>query len=634
MALPEAGARSQPAGSSAGVTAPTHPQEVTVSGERPSADRIDFVSLMRPHAGKLAIGMLSLVLTNAAMLLVPRLVNEGIGLVEHRDVERSIFTMLGTHPTTTLIVSSLIGAALFGALVRVWSRVVIFNIGRDIERELRSRLFAHLSTLSPTYFRQSSTGDLMSRLTNDLTNIRLTTGFALLNAANAALTFAGTLPLLIAVDAKVALLSLIPFPLVIVASQAFSGVMFRRTKENQAQLGQMNAAVQENLSGQAVVRAFARERGEVEKFQLRNDALFRSAMQLAFVRVGMFPLMGLIGSLGMAIALFVGGREVVLGRMDVGDLVEMNTRLLQLSWPTIALGFIMSVWQRGKASVVRINEVFAARPDIVDGPVQSQVVGKVEARGLTITPSGASRKALDGIAFTLEPGRVMGVVGKNGSGKTTLVKALSRLIPVDRGQLFVDDVDVVDWHLKVLHQGVSIVPEDGFLFSATLRDNLAFGAPGATDAEVHAAVLLADLGRDLRAFPEGLATMVGERGITLSGGQKQRVALARALLARPRVLVLDDSLSAVDAETEAKIVAALRAGWGGAAPSLVVVSHRLSAVREADEIIVLDDGHIAERGPHQALLQQGGIYAELWGKEQLLKALSGPEVGEPARGVA
>jgi ATP-binding cassette subfamily B protein len=388
--------------------------------------------------------------------------------------------------------------------------------------------------------------------------------------------------------------------------------------------------VQENLAGQMVVRAFSREAGEEKSFAIASDHLYRSAMRLAHVRLVMFPLMGLVGSTSIAIALLLGGRAVVEGRMSTGDVWEMLMRLGQLAWPTLAMGFIMSVYQRGKASLVRIDAVLAAQPDIVDGTHTAPLRGDVAAKNLTVELPTVERPLLKDVSFSTHRGSVLGVVGRNGSGKTTLVRALARMQVVPQGQLFFDGVDANDWHLVALHSGVAVVPDDGFLFSATLRENLSFGVPDATAAEVDAAVALCDLVRDVGAMPEGLGTMVGERGITLSGGQRQRTALARAILTRPAVLILDDSLSAVDAETEAKIVSSLRGGFrglptradhDGTPPTLVVVSHRLSAVREADEILVLDQGAVAERGTHDALLAAGGIYADLWGQEQLRKAL-------------
>lgn len=603
---------------------------VTVLGERPAAAARTLRALFVPFVGVTLLGVLWLLLSNALLLLVPRLVNDGIALATGTSLPARSFIepaarTLGLEPGMGLLVVVIAVAAALGAVTRVASRVVLFNLGRDVERGLRSELFAHLGTLSPVFYRRSSVGDLMSRLTNDMTNIRLMAGFGLLNMLNASITFAATLPLMFSLDARVAAWSLIPFPLVLVAAQSVSRVMFRRTRENQEALGRLTAAVQENLAGQQVVRAFSREDGEEARFRASTERVYQAAMRLATVRLVMGPLMGLMGSLAIGVALFVGGQAIVEGRLGVGDVVEINTRLIQLAWPTIAMGFIISVVQRGRASLSRINELLQERPDIVDGPVEQTVVGRVEARGLTVevAPGKAVLRDFD---VALEPGRVLGIVGVTGSGKSSFLRALARQVPVARGQLFVDGVDVNDWHLRALHQGIGVVPEDGFLFSASLEENLAFGRPDAARAEVEAVVDLVDLRRDVTVFPDGLETLVGERGVTLSGGQRQRVALGRALLARPSVLLLDDSLSAVDAETEARVVAALRRGFvigdGNAkAPSLVVVSHRLSAVRDADEIVVLDSGAIVERGTHDALRARGGLYADLWGREQLRKQL-------------
>lgn len=619
---------------SLGTTTAPAPDQVTVLGERPSLRARTLGELFVPHLGKTAIGVVWLLLSNALLLLVPRLVNDGIAVataspLPSQSFVRPVASLLGMEPGLLLIVAWLVFAAAVGAVVRVASRVVLFNVGRDVERGLRSELFAHISTLSPAFFRRSSVGDLMSRCTNDMTNVRLMAGFALLNALNAGITFVATLPLMFALDPWVAGLSLLPFPLVILAAQSVSRVMFKRTRENQEALGKLTTAVQENLAGQQVVRAFSREEGERLRFQDAADHVYEAAMRLATVRLAMGPLMGLMGSLAIGVCLYTGGHAIVEGRLGVGDVVELNTRLIQLAWPTIAMGFILSVYQRGKASLSRINELLLERPDIVDGPVALAMEGRVEAQNLSVEVA-PGKTALADFSVDVAPGRVLGIVGLTGSGKSTFLRALARQTPCPRGQLFIDGVDVNDWHLRALHQGIGVVPEDGFLFSATLEENLAFGRPDATAAEVEAVVDLCDLRRDVNAFPDGLKTVVGERGVTLSGGQRQRVALGRAILARPAVLLLDDSLSAVDAETESRVVAALRRGFTPATaaagptprpPSLIVVSHRLSAVRAADEIVVLDAGRVVERGVHDELLAKAGLYADLWGREQLRRAL-------------
>ena len=576
--------------------------------------------------------MVILVVTNLIMLVLPRLTKEGIDLIESGQVEGvSVLSRVGLSPTVLTIAVTIIVMAIAGGAFRVLSRIVLFNVGRDVEHDLRRDLFAHLSMLSPTFYMKMSTGDVMSRLTNDLTNVRLMAGFALLNTMNAVIIFAGNLPLLFRIDWVIALFALLPFPLVMALAQLLAKAMYARTRKNQEALAALTTHVQENLSGQTVVRAFSQQDAERARFAQTNDDVYDAAMELAVIRLIMFPLMGLMGSLGVAITLYVGGRAVIDGRVTVGDISEFTQRLLMMTWPAIAFGFIVSVYQRGRAGLDRINEIFAERPDIVDGSHVAVVDGALRAENLTVRYPKAERAALHDVTFRLSKGGVLGVVGKSGGGKTTLVRALSRMLVVERGELYVDDVDINDWDLRSLASGrgaggIAVVPQDGFLFSATLRENLVFGRPDARDDEVEAALTIADLNRDIAAFPEGLDTLVGERGVTLSGGQRQRVSLARALLARPRLLILDDCLSAVDAETESNIVTALRSGdYLGAASTdavtLVIVSHRLSAVRKAEEILVLEDGAVLERGTHDALLEQDGRYADLWGRERLLERL-------------
>lgn len=612
---------------------------VTVLGRPPASGGRTLSALFKPQTSTMLLGFFWLAITNLCSLAVPGLVNLGIDLVEGRKTTAP-FSLPG-------VVAAIVVLALVGALVRTQSRIVLFSAGRDVERALRSDLYAHLATLSSTWFGKASTGDVMSRLTNDLTNIRLLFGFALLNAINGIIVTVVTLPLLLLLDVKVALISLIPFPLVIVASQLVSKTMFRRTKENQEAIGALSTVVQESLAGQMVVRAFSQEDAVVTRFAKKNDDVFDASMRLAKIRLLMGPLMGLMGSFAIAAALWSGGAAVADGRMTIGDVVEMNTRLLQLTWPMIALGFTMSVFQRGKASLARINELLLARPDVVDGGTRRSdagLTGKLVIKDLVVEVGADKKRAVDGVSVDVAAGSFLGVVGKNGSGKSLVLKAIARQLPVARGQIVIDDVDVNDWHLSALRRapgGIAVVPEDGFLFSQTIKENLTFGATDVSDADVDAIVDLVDLRRDIERFPQGLQTMVGERGVTLSGGQRQRVALGRALLARPSILLLDDCLSAVDVETEQNIIRALQAGAalkaggaGGASkaatPTVIMVSHRLSALRVADQIIGLQEGRVVESGTHTELLEKHGLYATLWGQLQKMEALKKRLLGESA----
>jgi ATP-binding cassette subfamily B protein len=575
----------------------------------------------------MGLGALWLVLTNMCALAVPRLVNMAIDSVEGRKAQWPFQD--GEGATFGGIIGVMVVLTLIGAGVRTLSRVVLFSAGRDVEQDLRRSLFAHLGTLSSTFYGKSSVGDVMSRLTNDLTNIRLLSGFALLSALNALIIVVVTLPLLVSLDAKVGLLALSPFPLVIVLSQVVSKRMFHRTRESQEAIGKLSTTVQESLAGQMVIRALSQEDAVIDRFAVQNKLVFQTSMRLARIRILMGPLMGLMGSLSIGIALYVGGAAVIEGRISIGDVVEINTRIMQLTWPMIAVGFTLSVWQRGKASLTRINEVFSARPDILDGEhtrAGPRLKGEIFVKNVSLRLGTPERVVLDDVTLHIPAGTFQGIVGRNGSGKSLLLKAMARQLDAHDGSVMVDGVPIRDWSLLALRQapgGIGVVPEDGFLFSATIRENLAFGAAAdVDDAAINAVVDLVDLRRDIDRLPDGLNTMVGERGVTLSGGQRQRVALGRALLARPAVLMLDDSLSAVDVETEQNIIASLRAlGSGADRPTIIMVSHRLSVLRGADSIVGLTNGAIVETGTHDGLLRSGGLYAALWGEQERVAAL-------------
>lgn len=478
----------------------------TVLGVAPAAGPRTLLDLFRPEASEMFKGFGWLLLTNLCALGVPRLVSIAVDRVEGRSVQWP----LPMTPTVLSVVGCICVLSLVGALVRTASRVVLFSAGRDVEQALRRQLFAHLGTLSQTFHGRASVGDLMSRLTNDLTNIRLLSGFALLNAVNALIILVVTIPVLLLIDVRVTLLALIPFPLVIVLSQVVSKRMFMRTRENQDAIGALSAVVQESLAGQMVVRALSQEDAMAARFADRNDRVFDASMRLARIRMVLGPLMGLMGSISIGIALYAGGAAVIDGRISIGDVVEVNTRIFQLTWPMIALGFTMSVWQRGQASLSRINELLSTSPDVVDGEhhrVGARHRGEVLVKGLTLELGTPPRRVLDDVHVDIAAGRFVGIVGKNGSGKSLLLKAITHQVPVAPGTVAVDGVDVVDWHLRSLREapgGIGVAPEDGFLFSATVFDNLTFGAVDVSVADVEAVVDLVDLRRDIERMPAGL----------------------------------------------------------------------------------------------------------------------------------
>lgn len=543
-------------------------------------------------------------------LAVPRILRTATDAIVARDGA----TLFDAAVTLVLV-------AVVGATVRIFSRVLIFNAGRKVEFDMRNELFEHLEKLPPSFYQKMPLAQVMSRLVNDLTQVRLLLGPGMLNLTNTALVYAVALPLLFSMDAELAAYSLVGLPLLVLAGRAFARRLYERSLEAQERLGALSAKVQENLSGVMTVRAFQREKDEQAVFSALNDRYLEVNMALARIRGTMFPMMGLAGALGSVIVLWLGGHRIIEGRMTVGMFVEFNAYLAALSWPTVALGWMISIWQRGLASMVRINEIFSAQPTITSGTsTEAAPSGLLEVRGLSFTYPDATKPALDGVTFTARPGATIVVVGRTGSGKSTLLKTLSRLLEVPRGTIFLDGTDVLELPLSTVRGALSYAPQDAFLFSRTIYENIAFGRPQASDEEVERAVRAASLDGDVAGFPEGLDTLVGERGITLSGGQRQRAALARALILDPKILLLDDSLAAVDTETETRIARALAAR--GRDRTTILVTHRFAFASEADVILVLDHGKVVEQGTEVELLAKGGVYAEMHRRQRIREALA------------
>lgn len=569
-----------------------------------------LLAYLRRYRARYALGALFLLATASLAMAIPYLLKHAVDAVAAGEA----WSRVSWHTALIAVV------ALVQAATRTLSRALIFNVGRDVEYDLRNDLFAHLLKLSPAYYQRRSTGDLMSRLVNDVTAVRMMLGPGILNLINTPLYYAYGLAIMLHLDWRLTVLALLPYPVLLVAVKRLSWRLMEGTLRVQEGLAALSTRVQENVAGSHVVRAHAAEDAEVARFRQVNDRFREDSISLAKVRGSLFPLMRLATGAGSLVVLWYGGTMAVRGALSVGDLVAFLGYLSLLAWPTMAMGWILSVLQRGRAAMQRLEEVFAAEPEIRDHPEArplAQVRGELEIRNLTFAYPGREQEpALRGISVRLPAGSTLGVVGHTGAGKSTLALLLPRLWEPTGGQILLDGRDVRLLPLRQLRSLVRVVPQEPFLFSTTVRANIAFAVGEVADEEIRRAARLVGIEQEIERFPAGYDTVVGERGITLSGGQKQRLALARMLLAPAPVLVLDDPLSSVDAETEARIVRALEGALQGRA-TRVVISHRISAVQHADHIVVLSRGQVVEAGRHDQLLRRGGLYAALFRQQRL-----------------
>jgi len=540
---------------------------------------------------------------------------------------------------------ALLGIGLVGGLFRFLMRRILIGASRDIEYDMRNDFFAHLEKLPLAYFQTHRTGDLMSRATNDLSAVRMMIGPSIMYSANTILTFVVALLLMISIDARLTMLALIPLPFVSLSVKYFGSAIHERFERIQAQLSEVSAVAQEALAGVRVVRAYRQEQAEIERFRISNEEYLARNRRLIVLQGFFFPSMSFFLGLGALVVLWMGSREVINGRITLGQFVAFNSYLTMLSWPMIAFGWVTNMLQRGMASWKRMLEVLDTEPAIRDSFTPgaqrlfsatsalsassalraSPIRGQIECRDLTFRYGNTP--VLEHVSAQIDAGQTVALVGPTGSGKSTLIGLLARLHDPPPGTVFIDGTDVREIPLAVLRGSIGFVPQEPFLFSDTLADNVAFGLdameregqagasrPGAdapTDriGRIVAASAIARLDKDVADFAKGYDTVVGERGITLSGGQKQRTAIARALVIDPRILILDDALSAVDTYTEEEILSRLRGVMRQR--TSIIVSHRISTVRGADLILVLDRGRIVERGTHDELIERGGLYAGL-----------------------
>ncbi len=540
-----------------------------------------------------------------------------------RNVVAAIESGKGMEAVETAVLRLVLLAAVF-AIARFTSRISIFRAAREIEYQIRNDFFVHLQRLPQSFFNENQTGDIMSRAVNDINSIRLFLGMGLLNIVQTPVLYLGAISVMLSIDARITLWILSPFLLFILIARFFSQRIFRTNLAAQEQIGRVSSAVQENASGMLVVRSYSIEDQEKRRFETQNHKLYEKAIQVVKVGAWMQSSLGLLPAFAMMLVLFHGGRAVEEGRLASADLWVFYVYITLLTFPTILLGFVVMMIQRGYASLRRIGEIFDTVPSIqdrVDVVDREEISGAIEFKNLTFRyPNLEAHPALERISLRIEAGQTVGIVGAVGSGKSTLVGTVPRLVDVADGMVFIDDIDINRLPLHLLRSSVAMVPQDSFLFSTTIHENIRFGNPQATREQVQEAARRAQVLDEILEFPEGFETVVGERGITVSGGQRQRIALARALLLQPAILILDDSLSSVDYSTEEKILSELKQVAVGR--SCLIVAHRLSAVREADTIVVMSHGRIVEQGTHNELIALNGFYAALDRQQQLEKELN------------
>lgn len=567
-----------------------------------------------------ALGLFCLVVVDGAQLLIPQLVKRAIDLISSGDFELAGVLRIAL---AMVAIAAVISAGRF-----LW-RYFIHGSSRRIEAEMRDRLFGHLLELSGSFYERNKTGDLMARATNDMGAIRQATGMGFVSFVDGVFMSLAILAIMIAESPRTALLTIAPLPVITLLIVFFGSMVGKRFEKVQAIYSRLSEIAQETMAGIRVVKAFVREEGFAAEFGASNDEYRDASMSLVKIFGFFFPLISFLSGLTTLILLAVGGNAVLQNRMSAGDIVAMLSYLQMLVWPMMGAGFTVNTLQRGAASLKRVNEIMDSRPEIASlpGSARERPSGDLVFKGLSFTYPGATRPALEGVSLSLPKGATLGVLGRVGSGKSTLLRILPRLVEAPPGAVFLGGRDIRDYELPALRSAFGFVPQDSFLFSDTIEANVRYGAPELSEERFRRVTDISTISRDIAEFPLGWGTVVGEKGLTLSGGQKQRVAISRALAVDPEILVFDDALSAVDAETEDQVLSALIGERKGR--TNIIVSHRVSTLRHADLIAVLDAGRVAQLGSHAELLaDERGFYAEIARLQELEKAVERAEKGE------
>jgi ATP-binding cassette subfamily B protein len=570
---------------------------------------------MRPHRKRALLGILSLLVVNLLGVYIPLVIRDSIDRLQQ---------MTQTSDTNSL--SSFVPSILFILLlasmmwfVRVASRLLIFGVGRKVEFDLKQRIFQHLLVLEPGYFASSTIGDIINRATSDVDNVRRLLGFAVLSLINTLFAYVLTLPVMFSINFRLSLMAIAVYPLMLILVRAFSDRLRSEQMEVQENLSNLSELIQEDMSGISLVKIYAQEDNEQNAFQRLNQQLLGSNLKLAKTRNLLFPILTGLSSVSLLILLTFGTPALANGTLEVGGFVALILYVERLVFPTALLGFTLTTYQRGEVSIDRVESILTAIPQIrnVPHPIElpQPVSGRLQANNLTFSYPDTEQPALDGVTFDIQPGEMVAVVGTIGGGKSTLANAIARLIEIDPEQLYLDGCDITQIKLEALRSHIAYVPQESFLFSTTIRENIRYGDPSKSQAEVESAAKLAQVHSEILNFPQQYDTIVGERGITLSGGQRQRVSLARALLVDAPVLILDDALSSVDNQTATEILHNLAQIRGGR--TVLFISHQMAAVSTLERIFVMDGGKIIQQGTHQKLLQEEGLYDKLWNQQKL-----------------
>ncbi|MEH2282247.1 MAG: ABC transporter ATP-binding protein [Nostoc sp.] len=569
---------------------------------------------LRPHWREASLGILALLSVNALGVYIPWLIRAG--------VDKLSTTFSWNQIVHYVVIIVLLSSAMW--LMRMASRIWLFGVGRQVEFDLKQRIFEHLLKLEPAYFASNTAGDLISRATSDVDNIKRLLGFAVLSLANTVFAYALTLPVMLAISVDLTLAALAVYPFMLLLVSLFSDRLRKQQAAVQEQLSDISELIQEDISGIALIKIYAQEANERRAFAKKNHQLLTANLELAKIRNTLFPLIGGLANISSLVIIWLGSARMSAGTLQVGDFLALLIYVERLVFPTALLGFTITAYQRGEVSIDRLESILSVTPKIKDAadaihlPV-AELKGELTAKNLTYNYPGSTTPALANINFTIASGETVAIVGAIGSGKSTLANALPRLLDIEPGQLFLDGLDITKIALTDLRGAIAYVPQDSFLFSTTIKNNIRYGDPLSEQEQVESVAKLAQIESEIHNFPQQYETIVGERGINLSGGQRQRTALARAMLVNAPVLILDDALSSVDNQTATQILKNLSGGTER--KTVIFITHQLSAAAGADRIFVMEKGKIVQVGNHLELLQQQGLYRTLWSQHQVEELL-------------